>query len=82
MTILLTRTKRTLKTLIMENKIEEEIFKLKKEVSSTLKSSQTEDWIDYHIVRPQGYMWARLFARIGMHPNTVTIIFLVFTCIH
>ena len=61
----------------MENKIEEEIFKLKKEVSSTLKSSQTEDWVDYHIVRPLGFMWAKLFARMGMHPNAVTIISMV-----
>ena len=47
---------------------------MKESVSSTLKSSETEDWFDYHVVRPLGYLWAKLFAKINMHPNTVTII--------
>lgn len=40
----------------------------------TLKSSETEDWLDLHIVRPFCYYWALLFARFDIHPNTVTIL--------
>lgn len=40
----------------------------------TLKSSETEDWLDLHIVRPFCYYWALLFARLDIHPNTVTIL--------
>lgn len=46
---------------------------MKEEVSATLKSSETEDWLDYHLLRPFGYKWAKLFAKMGTHPNTVTI---------
>ncbi|MBP5516840.1 MAG: CDP-alcohol phosphatidyltransferase family protein [Bacteroidales bacterium] len=46
---------------------------MKEEVASTLKSSETEDWLDYHVIRPFCYLWAKLFARLGVHPNTVTI---------
>lgn len=50
---------------------------MKEEISATLKSSETEDFFDYNVVRPMGYHWAKLFARLGMHPNTVTIISMV-----
>lgn len=50
---------------------------MKETVSKTLKSSETEDWFDYHVVRPMGYLWAKLFAKLGMHPNTVTIISMI-----
>ena len=50
---------------------------MKETISSTLKSSETEDWFDYHVVRPMGYLWAKLFAKIGMHPNTVTVISMI-----
>ncbi len=40
----------------------------------TLKSSETEDWLDLHFVRPFCYYWALLFARFDIHPNTVTIL--------
>lgn len=46
-------------------------------VTSTLKSSETEDWLDYHITRPLSYLWAKLFARLGVHPNAVTIMSMV-----
>lgn len=46
---------------------------MNEKVSSTLKSSETEDWLDYHVVRPFSYLWACLFAKMGIHPNTVTI---------
>ncbi|MBR4363796.1 MAG: CDP-alcohol phosphatidyltransferase family protein [Prevotella sp.] len=46
---------------------------MNEKVSSTLKSSETEDWLDYHVVRPFSYLWACLFAKMDIHPNTVTI---------
>ncbi|MBR1889036.1 MAG: CDP-alcohol phosphatidyltransferase family protein [Alloprevotella sp.] len=42
--------------------------------SSTLKSLDTEEWLDLHFTRPLGYMWAKFFNRLGIHPNVVTII--------
>ena len=47
---------------------------LKKKVQATLKSSETEDWLDYRVVRPLSYLWALFFAKFDIHPNTVTII--------
>ena len=44
------------------------------EFKKTLKSSDTEDWLDLHFVRPFCYYWALLFARLDIHPNTVTIL--------
>mgnify|MGYP000205122373 CR=1 FL=1 len=42
-------------------------------VYQTLKSAETEDWLDLHIVRPFCYWWAVFFAELNIHPNTVTI---------
>ena len=44
---------------------------------STLKSSETEDWLDYRVVRPLSYLWAVLFAKLDIHPNTVTIMSMI-----
>lgn len=44
------------------------------DVKSTYKSNETEEWLDRVFTRPIGYMWARLFARLGVHPNTVTML--------
>ncbi len=41
--------------------------------NKTLKSAETEDWLDLHVVRPFCYWWAVLFAKLDIHPNTVTI---------
>ena len=41
--------------------------------AQTLKSSETEDWLDYHVIRPFCFLCAKVFARFGVHPNTVTI---------
>ncbi len=41
---------------------------------STLKSSDTEEHIDIWFYRPMGYAWALLFQKLGIVPNTVTII--------
>ena len=47
---------------------------MNEEFKKTLKSSDTEDWLDLHFVRPFCYYWALLFARLDIHPNTVTIL--------
>ena len=40
---------------------------------ATLKSSETEDWLDLHVIRPFCYYCALVFAKFDVHPNTVTI---------
>lgn len=46
---------------------------IKKKYQATLKSSETEDWLDYRVVRPLCYFLAVFFAKLNIHPNTVTI---------
>jgi hypothetical protein len=43
-------------------------------LESTLKSPDTEEFIDIHFYRPIGYRWALLFQKLGVTPNTVTIV--------
>lgn len=40
---------------------------------STLKSLDTEEFIDIHFYRPIGYQWALFFNKFDISPNTVTI---------
>ena len=40
---------------------------------NTLKSTETEDWLDLHLIRPMCYCLALGFNKFGIHPNTVTI---------
>ncbi len=40
---------------------------------ATLKSAETEDWLDLHVIRPFCYYLAVFFAKFDIHPNTVTI---------
>lgn len=42
-------------------------------LESTLKSMDTEEFIDIHFYRPIGYRWALLFNKLGVSPNAVTI---------
>ena len=42
-------------------------------LESTLKSLDTEEFIDIHFYRPIGYRWALLFNRLGVTPNQITI---------
>lgn len=42
-------------------------------LESTLKSSDTEEFIDIHFYRPIGYRWALFFQKHGITPNAVTI---------
>lgn len=50
---------------------------MNEKVSQTLKSAETEDWLDLHVVRPFCYWWAVLFAKLDIHPNTVTILSMI-----
>jgi len=43
-------------------------------MESTLKSLDTEEFIDIHFYRPIGYRWALLFNKLDVSPNTVTIV--------
>jgi len=43
-------------------------------LQDTLKSKDTEEWIDLVFYRPIGYCWALLFKKINVTPNTVSIL--------
>ena len=45
-----------------------------KTLSSTFKSQDTEEWLDIHFTRPLGFLWAKFFDALGVHPNVVTIL--------
>ena len=42
-------------------------------IKGTYKSNDTEEWFDILFNRPLGYLWARFFALVGIHPNAVTL---------
>ena len=46
---------------------------MNKNYQATLKSAETEDWLDLHVIRPLCYYCAVIFAKLDIHPNTVTI---------
>ena len=46
---------------------------LKTEYRNSLKSMDTEEHIDLFFYRPLGFVWAKLFAKLGISPNAVTI---------
>ena len=50
---------------------------MNEKISQTLKSAETEDWLDYHVIRPLCYYCARGFAMLHIHPNTVTILSMI-----
>ena len=45
----------------------------KKMYQASLKSKDTEEWIDLLFYRPIGFRWALFFRRLGVKPNAVTI---------
>lgn len=47
--------------------------KIKKEYMNSLKSMDTEEFIDLAFYRPLGYLWALLCSKIGVTPNAITI---------
>lgn len=42
-----------------------------------MKSLDIEDWLDLHISRPLAFVFVRLFAKLGIHPNAVSILSMV-----
>ena len=46
---------------------------MNEQYAATLKSAETEDWLDLHVIRPLCYYCAVIFAKFDIHPNTVTI---------
>lgn len=46
-------------------------------ITRTWKSGDTEEWLDKVWTRPIGYLWAVFFKRLGVHPNTVTILSMI-----
>ena len=40
---------------------------------ASLKSSETEDWLDLHVIRPFCYYLAVAFNKFDINPNTVTV---------
>ena len=49
----------------------------KTKLQDTLKSQDTEEWIDLIFYRPIGYMWALFFKKINVTPNIVTILSII-----
>jgi len=47
---------------------------MKQNINQTLKSSDTEEFIDIYFYRKIGYWVAKLSADLGIKPNTITII--------
>ena len=41
---------------------------LREEYQASLKSSDTEEWFDLHFHRPLGFLWAKLFEKLGVSP--------------
>ena len=50
---------------------------MKQDVQHTYKSNDTEEWLDRVFTRPIGYLWAKFFERLGVHPNIVTVLSIV-----
>lgn len=48
-------------------------IKISPDLESTLKSIDTEEFIDIHFYRPIGYQWALFFNKFGISPNSITI---------
>lgn len=42
-------------------------------LKSTFKSADTEEFIDVYFYRPAGYCWAKLFRKLRVSPNAVTL---------
>ena len=49
----------------------------KKQLEATYKAKDTEEWLDIKFTRPAGYWCAVQCERLGLHPNTVTLISMV-----
>lgn len=41
---------------------------------ASLKSKDTEEWLDVHFTRPIGLFFALIWRKLGVHPNVITIL--------
>ena len=46
----------------------------KRSVKDTYKSKDTEEWLDIWFTRPLGYIFAKFFNALHVHPNAVTLL--------
>ena len=44
---------------------------------ASMKSKDTEEWLDVHFTRPIGLAFALLWRRLGVHPNAITLLSIV-----
>lgn len=50
---------------------------IREEVRSAYKSEETEDFLDKKFNNPLGFLWAKMFMRLGVSPNTVTVLSMI-----
>ena len=43
-------------------------------LKASLKSKDTEEWLDVYFTRPIGLFFALIWKRLGVHPNAITIL--------
>jgi phosphatidylglycerophosphate synthase len=43
-------------------------------LQASLKSNDTEEWLDVHFTRPIGLVFALFWNRLGIHPNVITML--------
>lgn len=55
-------------------RLRESLGKMQAEIRSAYKSEDTEEFFDRIFTKPLGYLFARLFIRIGWSPNKVTLL--------
>lgn len=51
--------------------------KFKELLEASIKSRDTEEWIDIYLTRPIGLAFALIGKRLGIHPNAVTVLSMV-----
>ena len=50
---------------------------MNEKIYESMKSIETEDWLDLHVIRPLCYYCAKGFNVFDIHPNTVTILSMI-----
>lgn len=46
-------------------------------IEASLKSGDTEEWLDIVFTRRVGYAWTLFFKSLGIHPNVVTVLSII-----
>ena len=52
-------------------------MKFKELLQQSIKSEDTEEWLDTVFTRPVGLAFALLWRKLGVHPNTITILSII-----